>query len=192
MTLKRIEDHVLEKSRAEAQKVLDEGRREADAALRSAREETDRKVKGELDRLKVDLDAALDREISGRRASRGQELLVDKSRVLDDVFKRAAERLLKDPGYWELLRRRLKELAGQPGSVLCRAEHREAVGRLIDGLKAETGGKVPPLADESANILGGFVLRGDRVDVDFSLESELAALHERILPELAAKAFPNA
>jgi vacuolar-type H+-ATPase subunit E/Vma4 len=189
--LKRIEDHVLDKARAEAAKVLGEARRQADALLAAAREETDRRLKSELDRLKSELDAALDRELSGRRASRGQELLVDKSRVLDDAFKRAGDRLLKSPGYWDLLRRRLKELAGQKGGVLCRAEHRDTIGKYITELNRETGGKMPALADENASILGGFVLRGERVDVVFTLEGELATLREKILPELAAKAFPN-
>ncbi len=175
--LKRIEDHVLTKARAEAQKVLDDGRKQSDALLAAAREETDRKLKAELDRL---------------RSERAQELLVDKSGVLDDVFKRAADRLLESPAYWDLLRRRLKELPGQKGEILCRAEHRDTLAKHVEELGRETGGKMPPLAKDSANILGGFILRGERMDIDFTLESELAALRERILPELAAKAFPNA
>ena len=191
MTLEKIQDHVLQKARAEAAALVDEARKKADAELAAARDEADRKLKAALDRLQAELDGALDREVSGLRASRGQEILVDKSRVLDDAFKRAAERLLASPAYWDLVRRRLAELAGQKGELLCRAEHRDAVAKLVDELHRETGGKMPPLAKDSANILGGFILRGERVDIDFTLESELAVLRERILPELAAKAFGN-
>ena len=189
--LKRIEDRVLSKSRAEADKVLAEGRAEAESLLAAAREEADRKLVAELERLKAELAASLDREVSGLRSSRAQELLGDKTRLLDDVFRRAADRLLGSPAYWDLVRRRLKELAGKSGVVLCRAEHRDTVAKYLAELARETGGKMPALAAESANISGGFVLRGERVDIDFSLESELATLRERVLPELAAKAFPN-
>ncbi len=189
--LGRIENHVLSKARAEAAEIASKAGVEAERIAAAAREECDKRSRAELDRVRADLAAESEREAAVLRGRGRAERLAMKSRILDDVFRKAAERLVKDGAYWDLLRRRLRDLAGQKGRVLCRAEHREALGRHIAELNRETGGKAPALADESADILGGFILRGDHVDVDFTLETELAAFRERILPELAAKAFPD-
>jgi vacuolar-type H+-ATPase subunit E/Vma4 len=189
--LKPIEDHVQALARVEADGIAAQAKAEAERIVASAREESDRRLKSELDKLRAELDAGLDREVSVVRSARAQELLAGKSRILDDVFRRAAERLLASAAWWDLLRARLRSLAGEKGQVLCRAEHRDTIGKCLAELKGETGGKMPPLADESAKILGGFILRGAQFDVDYSLESELASLREKILPELAAKAFPK-
>lgn len=189
--LERIENHVKDKARAEAEKISAEAKQQADALLASARDEADRKLEADLARLKAELGRELDREVSAVRAARAQEILVDKSRVLDDVFKRAADRLVASAAYWDVVRKRLAELAGREGEILCRAEHRDAMAKTLDALAKETGKPMPALAKDSAAFVGGFLLRGDKMDVDVTLESELAALRERILPELAAKAFPE-
>jgi len=115
-----------------------------------------------------------------------------KTAILDDVFEQATRKLLFDDGYWQLTRRYLRSMAGQKGEILCRSEHRETLGRAIDELNAEVTEKIPPLSEETVDILGGFILRGDKFDVDYSLDSQLETFRTKVLPELMAEAFPEA
>ena len=102
-----------------------------------------------------------------------------------------AEKLLLSEEYWRLIREQLRDLAAEKGQILCRGDHRETLAKVRDELNAELDEKLAPLAEESADILGGFVLRGSEFDLDVSLDSQLEAFREKVLPELIAKVFPE-
>jgi V/A-type H+-transporting ATPase subunit E len=191
MTLESIRNHIIEQAKAEASAVAEETRREADRLIAGAHEEVDREFHSAMERLSVELAAALDQETGRLRAGHRMELLKLKSHILDDIFTRAAGKLLSNEEYWERIREHLEEMAGQEGQILCRAEHRERIGRMIKELNGRLERKVPGLARDPAGIRGGFVFQGRAFDVDVSLDSQLDVFREKVLPEFVARAFPE-
>ena len=191
MTLKRIEDHILEKAQSEARAVTDAARQDAEARIRAGRDEIDRAFQADVARLEAELAQELERELAALGAERRMEVLRMKSDLLDRIFRRAAEKLAAGPDYWKRVREEMKSLAGREGQVLCSPGHKTAVARILSELGRETGAKMPPLGEEPAKITAGVVLRGKDFDMDLSLDAELASLREEILPELIRKAFPD-
>lgn len=191
MTLEKIENHVVSEATARAAELTRQTREEAGKITADVREEADADHASGIERLKADLKNAFDRSIGKLRADQRLEMLKIKTGILDAAFTKAGEKLLTAEGYRAVLRRQLGELAGQEGAILCRARDRKIVGKMIGELNSKLDGKVPPLSEENADILGGFILRGKRMDIDFSLDLQLETFRERVLPELIREAFPE-
>ena len=191
MTLERIEKHITEQAEAEAAEIIDGARKEAERISSSAREEADAQYAGDIERLKRELRTAFEQDTGKLRARRRMELLKLKAGILDDVFANAAEKLLARDEYRDRVRSQLKEVAGSEGQILCRPDQRETIGGLLKELGGELTEKIAPLGEEGVDITGGFVFRGDRFDIDYSLDSQLDGLRENVLPELIAEAFPE-
>lgn len=191
MTLEKIENHIVDEATAEAAGMAADAREQAAKIAADAREEADAELALAVERLKAELANAFDQSIGRLRTDQRLEMLKIKTAILNDVFAAATEKLLHNDAYWQLTRQHLRLAAGQTGEILCRVEQRDVIGGMIDELNAELDGKVPPLADENADILGGFVFRGDRIDLDFSLDSQIETFRARVLPDLMAEAFPE-
>jgi len=189
MTLEKIETHVVEEARAKAGEIADATRAECEKIAADAREEADAAFAAAVERLKADLANAFGHAVGKLHADHRLESLRIRTAILDDVFAKARDKLLHDEDYWQLTRAQLRTVAGKTGAVRCRAAHREALARMIDELNAELKEKVPPLADDPVDILGGFVLEGRKFDLDFSLDAQLDAFREKVLSELLVEAF---
>ena len=188
MTLERIESHIMDEARSRASQIEAQGKAQAEHILKTGRERIDKRTDDALARLQAELAAEADKQIAILRARHGMQLLEQKTRIIDHVFQKAADKLLFNERYWSRLREELKKLAGHEGTIRCRAEHKETLAKMRDELNRETGGKMPPLGEPIA-ITGGFILEGKSFDVDHSLDAELARFREKVLPELIAKAF---
>lgn len=196
MTLEKIENHVIKQAREEAEAITTKTREEARRITAEAREQAEGEYAAAVDRLKGTLDTTLEQEIGKLDGRHRMELLDLKSKILDDVFRQAVEKLLLDDEHWKVTWKHLREVAGQKGQILCRAEHHETFAKKMAELEtalvgARHASPLPPLADEPAPILGGFIFRCDKFDADFSLDSQLEAFREKLLPELVARAFPE-
>ena len=132
MTLKRIEDHILEQAKAESSTMTEAARKEAERLTSAAREACEAEYAADVDVLERQLKTAFEQETGKLRADGRMELLRLKTRILDDVFRKAARKLLERDHYWDLIRTQLRAVAGREGRIHCRTEHRDAVGKLID------------------------------------------------------------
>ena len=189
MTLEKIENHIVEEAKAKAGEIADATRAECEKITAAAREEADAAFAAAVERLKADLANAFAQAIGKRHADHRLENLRIRTAILDDVFAKAREKLLHHEDYWQLTRAQLRTVAGKSGTIRCRAEHRETIGKIIDALNAEGKDKVSSLSDDPVDILGGFVLEGAQFDLDFSLDSQLEAFREKVLSELLVEAF---
>ena len=191
MTLERIENHIIEKAKAEGEAIAQGAAEEAACITRAAREEADAAYGAAIEQSKSRLSAEFEQTLGRARAAGRMELLKRKSAILDDILTKTQGKLLAGEEYWKRVREQLRSLAGHEGHILCGADHRERIAKMIKELNGDLSEKVPALAKEPGDISGGFILTGDKYDVDFSLASQLEALREKILPELIAKAFPE-
>ncbi len=61
----------------------------------------------------------------------------------------------------------------------------------IEKLMTTDGGDGLTLADKSLPLRGGFMLQGEEIDIDLSLDARLTDMRNGLLPELARKTFTN-
>ena len=189
--LKNIQQHILERAGGEADEICAEAKTRAERIVSAGRERIETETSDDIERLKTKLAAEAGKQLAILRARHRMQLLEQKTRIIDQVFRKVADKLLFNDGYWARLRGKLEDLAGHEGTIRCRAEHAETLGKIIDELNKETNGKMPPLGEEPVSIAGGFVLEGTSFDVDESLDAELANFREKVLPELIQKAFAD-
>ena len=192
MTIPAVQQAVLDRAQAEAQRVLDEGRRQADARFeREAarrREEHARRVES----MKAELEAGLDREVGARRTEDRNKLLAMKNDIIADVFAKAIDgiRSLPDDGYATWLKGQLERVPKTEGAqVVVNAADRDTAASLLGQLPGDAG---LALSDKSAPIEAGLLVEGAQADLDFSVESLLDVLRESLSEEIASRLFADA
>jgi vacuolar-type H+-ATPase subunit E/Vma4 len=189
MTLEKIETHIGEQARAEADEIAAKTREECERIVAEAKAASEREFDAAVERLKAELANAFDHAIGKVQADHRRALLEERTRILDEVFEKATARLLEREEYWALVRKHLHEVAGLEGTIRCRAEHRDRIAKMVGEVAQKTGKTLPPVSDDPVGIVGGFVLEGERFDLDFSLDAQMEAFRERTLTELLAEAF---
>jgi len=190
MSVDRIEKKVLESARADAERLVGKAEAAARQHVESARAENERRTKEAVERAEAELKLRLEQQATSARAGKRLQLLEKKSALLDEIFRRAVEQFVGDRGgaYRTWLAAQLESVAGETGELVPAEPDREAVEQLLGALKQGEG---LTLADESLPLRGGFLLRGEKVDIDCSLDARLEELRAELLPQLAGKAFPE-
>ncbi|HUV38920.1 MAG TPA: V-type ATP synthase subunit E [Planctomycetota bacterium] len=191
MTLEKIETHILSEAEAKATELAKTAREETAKTVADARQHADDDYAAAVARLRAELDNAFGQAVGKLQSRQRLERLRLKTDILENVFRRATDKLLHHDGFWSLTREQLRSTAGEPGTLACRREHRETFAKMIDALNAESDEEVPPLADDDVDILGGFVLRTGKFDVDYSLDAQMETFRAKVLPELLKEAFPE-
>ena len=189
MTMKNMEAAVLHKAQDEADAILNDARQAAEArqARESARlrEAHQRRV----DSMKAEREAALERDVGARETEDRLKQLTVKNEIIGKVFSQAAEavRQLPKDGYADWLKQQLLRVPKEfSGRVVTNEEDKPLAKRLLGELALN--GQLS-LSDKTARIKGGLLIEGDRVDLDFSVDTLLGALKESLAAEVAAKLF---
>ena len=190
-----VVEKILSQARVEAEKILTEARGKA------SKQES--KFASELDEYRQQTKtladaAAADRKMRMLAAARMEirkELTAAKNAVLDEVFTSAAKQVksLSDQEYREFITSLMVKAAetGDEEVVVGKDEKRiddslikSVNGKLASGLKGDLR-----LADDRADIDGGFILRRGSIRMNVSLDVLLAQVREQMEIELAAEIF---
>ena len=190
MSIDNIEKKIAEAAKAEADAIAAQAARQAKERLEVAKAENTSRAARAAEETRGRQQQEFDQQTTSARAANKLKLLAHKSRILEDIFDAAIERFIGDRGgeYKKWLAARLETVAGGPGSIVPAEPDRAIIEKLL----ANRGGDGPLLADESLPLRGGFVLRGEDVDIDLSLDAQLAEMKNELLPELARRAFEGA
>ncbi len=187
MSVENIEKKILESAKAEAETALAQAEEQAKARLDAAKAENEARAADAAEETRERLQQEHDQRTTSARAANKLRLLAHKARILDEIFGAAVERFIGDRSgkYAEWFAARIESVANETGRILPAEPDRAIVEKLLD----KHGGKGLELADESLPLQGGFVLKGEKVDVDLSLDSQLAEMKADLMPELARRAF---
>ncbi|MBD3368222.1 MAG: hypothetical protein GF405_08650 [Candidatus Eisenbacteria bacterium] len=193
MALEDIIRKIEADAKQDAESLAKKGRREAEAIVAAARERAE-KERERLDAVaKQRADEERNRVVTLARLSARRELLAEKQRLIDRVFKEAHKRLSEMPA--EEYRRFIKGIladAVETGTeeVAIGENERRIDQAFLDEVSREIGGDARlTLASERRRIDGGFILKRGRTETNSSLETILRAARERQESEVASVLF---
>lgn len=188
------------------EKILSDARTEAEAIAKEAND----KAAGEQARVESQLadyrkqtdviakKAAEDEKshiLAGARMEAAKEALASKTAILDEVFKRARQKLLElpDKDYRDLMGRLMSE-AVETGDeeVLIGRNEKRIDQKLIDEVNAKLTGQQKgklTLAKEKHDLAGGFILRRGKIKSNVSVDVLLGQARNDLEIELAKDLF---
>lgn len=188
MPLSQLEQTVANKAQAEADALLADAKRQADAFWEKEsarlREEHHRRMAA----LEAELRADLDRQTGGQEAQDRLQLLQMKNQIIESVFSAAAEgiRDLPADGYRRWLRGQLLRLpSDQPLHVTANRTDLPVIAQILK----EVGRPNLTAGTDAVPIAGGFIARGGRNDLDFSIEAVMSVLRESLAEDVAGRLF---
>ncbi|MBS3761840.1 MAG: hypothetical protein KGZ25_00930 [Planctomycetes bacterium] len=195
MTVERIREAVLSEAREEAEEIVREAQELHDSRLESKKKEIDRELEGRYEQKGRRAEQEQERRVMNRRSEHNLKLLQMRNSILDDLFKRAGQRVaeLPDDQYRELLAEWMDEIpGGTEGKVLCREKDADRVRPLIDELNQEREADAQlELVPGDDPELGGVIFQTEKLEVDLSVKSRVNSLQEELAPEIAAEIFPE-
>jgi len=96
------------------------------------------------------------------------ELLSAKRELIEEVLQKAAENLAASERYEDLLAEMMKKADMESGTIIAAKGKEEATRNAIS-----KAGRNYQLASDSADIVGGFILKSEKIEVDNSFETVL-------------------
>jgi vacuolar-type H+-ATPase subunit E/Vma4 len=207
-TQNRLISKILDDAREEARSIIEEARRSSERLLEQRNmeaEERARKVCQELIQSSEDeVENIIHRESVDAIIKTRLILLSEKRKVIDDVFKRAEQRLrefTEDGAYPDMLERLIEEAAIAAGGgrleiLLSKADSRrklrikEIAKRVSSKLGLET---TLEISDKPIDSYGGVIVSSSdgRTKVDNTLTSILERARRRLEPEIARILFSD-
>jgi len=191
LSLQDAERKVLAAAEAEARKLVEdaeaEARAEFDRRAAALREEQQRAIAA----AKAEADAALERDLHGRRAQHTMKLLEAKNEMLASVFEAVRERALASQGFdyprWLAAQVRRACAKGR-GTLYCAERDRAAVEALVR--EAGAADRIS-VSMEPGSMRGGAYLVGDRLDLDLTLDAALRDLADEGAVDIAQRLFAD-
>ena len=193
MSLEAIRQSVIEKANEEARAILEEAKKKAsalvaDAKLRSIEESSSTLVKKE-----AQLKESLERRLGEARRLKRLALLQEKNRLLDELFRTLTETARKLPpaSYWRMIERWLRDLDSSVGGTIhfpSDPQFAPPDGFLerVSGVRG-AGGKF--LKGEDVPIDGGFMIRAEGFEMNYSISRRVEELRNSRLAEVARQLF---
>lgn len=183
-----IVERILSDANAEAAAIVREAEERAASVVAAAAaraEQGRRESEAEAKKKAADI---LERRASAARLDSAKLLLAEKRRVLDGIYAAALERLkaLDKEDCLALAERLLTEYAEEGDEIVFAAGYPHVAAVALLPVVAERDLSVSPV---SADIDGGFLLRGKTSDKDLSYGALLAADREAHQSALAAELF---
>lgn len=179
-------------AKAETDALLDKARQDAAAITARCQAQADKET---ADLAARNQRAAAEREerlVSAAQMEARKTILAAKQAVMEEVYAKALEKLrsLPQDRTVEVLASLLNEAAPQgKGEVLFSAQDRETVGRAaVDAANAQNGGQLT-LSGETANILGGFILRNGSIEVNCAYDTLIRLQKTETAGQVARQLF---
>ncbi|OHB97621.1 MAG: hypothetical protein A2W74_01295 [Planctomycetes bacterium RIFCSPLOWO2_12_38_17] len=187
MSIERIRDHIIKNAQKEAEQVINTAKehlhKKVNEAKLSIEKEYETMLLDEEKRLKEDMQNALITLGSNYKMS----LLEIKNNIIDNVMQDAINHIqsLSDNEYLVLIRSWIGNIAdGTGGELLVDARDlKRMTGAFIDDINKERKEKIV-LGVRLLDIKGGFILKTQYYEIDYTLDSIIKNLRTALTPEL--------
>lgn len=187
MSIERIRDHIIKNAQKEAEQIINTAKeqfhKKVNEAKLSIEKEYETMLLDEEKRLKEDMQNALITLESNYKMS----LLEIKNNIIDNVMQDAINHIqsLSDNEYLVLIRSWIGNIAdGTDGELLVNARDlKRMTGAFIDDINKERKGKIV-LGVRLLDIKGGFILKTQYYEIDYTLDNIIKNLRTALTPEL--------
>ncbi len=195
MEAEQVVEKILAEAKAEAEEIIKSAKDKAasekaklDEQLSKYRKETEALAKAAAEDKKM-------RMLATARMGIGKELLAVKVALLEEVFVKADEQIksLGDEEYQQLIGDLMIKAVDTGGEevVIGKEESRineDLINNINQRLSGESKGNLH-LADDRADIAGGFILRRGKIQVNVSTEVLFSEVREQLESELCNELF---
>ncbi|HCU08357.1 MAG TPA: hypothetical protein DF480_05255 [Clostridiales bacterium] len=190
MSIEQIKDKILESAQQDARRIFDKAKMESRGKVYEAQRIADIKIREAKEKAIGDAMRLKSRKESIANLEARKMHLATKQEVISACFEEALAELRKLPKdrYIQLLAHKLEELEYREGEIVLNKEDLESIGEELLELVNRDGRKFV-LSSDTLDILGGFVLRIGRVEMDSTLEMMVSSVRESITPEVVSVLF---
>ena len=175
-------DEIIAAAEKDAEAIIQDAKNKADAVARAIYDETEKKANV------IDNKAVSSSELEYKRV-----ILSKKSEILDACLESALSEIAKlsDDEYFSCIEKLLVKGACEgEGTVFFNEKDRARLPEgFIKNISEKLGSKVLKLADESVNIIGGFVIEYPEMRIDCSFESLIADKKDDIRDQINKALF---
>jgi V/A-type H+/Na+-transporting ATPase subunit E len=195
--IERIKEKILQDSEARASSMLIEAKKQAEEIIEKANAKAEQKA--EEIKKKASAEAAEKLKISNSmlELEMRKDILSTKQQLIEEVFQKALDSLSKmDSNEYEDVLFKLIVSASESGEeeiMLSKQDKSRLPADFSNKLNqalVQAGKKGNmKISDEARDILGGFVLKAEGVEVNYSFEALLRMDRDEIEPEVAAILF---
>lgn len=197
MPLDKLIERILGDARREAQEITAGATRRSEELAAEAEREAGRKYEHGVESARRDAEDEKKQRVTMASLEARKAVLAEKQALIEKIIGRALEEMASLPSeqYAEMMVKRLLAVGGEgEGELILSPADRETLGadvvRGVNGALERGGGKGKvTLSDETRDIAGGFILRSGGVEVNGSLESEIASRREEIESKIVEVLF---
>jgi len=190
LSLQDVERKLLASAEQEARQITDQAEAQATADFErrgaALRDEQQRSIAA----AKAEADAAVERDLTTRRAEHTMSVLKAKNEILDAIFTQAGDRAVASQGFncsrW-LAQQVRRACAAGAGTLYCTDRDRAAVTALV----REAGAKNITVGPEPGLMRAGVYLVSTTFDLDFTLDAILADLRDELTVTLTERLFAD-
>lgn len=190
MSIEKITKSILDDAEKEAARILNAAQIAIQRKINSAREELRKNLAERLKAVEVNLEGEKAIELSNLSAGFRQQLLESKNAVIDDVFKKAMQQVtsLSDGKYLSMIEKWLQAI-NTPGQISISPKDSKRINNaFISRITREESSRLS-LSKDFADISGGFILKTEKFEIDYSLDTITSNLRERLGPRIAKELF---
>lgn len=194
MSLEKIRQKIVEEAEEEAGRINKDAEKKGRMAKEEAKRAAEEKYKRELADEKATLALEEERVRIKYKADMNAEVLRLKNQLIDEVFDKAVEKIskLENTKYLEIITRYLSEnlISGVDTLIISQKDKERITEKWVDTTleKMNKGGFQLKIVT-SHDIQGGFILKGEKAEIDCSLEQIIADKKEELKPEISRVLF---
>lgn len=192
MSIERITKSILDDAEKEAARILHAAQIATQRKINSAKEEQKKNLTERSKALEAEFEEKKVKELSNLKASYGQQLLGIKNAIIDDVFKRAMQNIasLSDGEYLSVIEKWLHAINTAGQISISSKDSKRITHELISRInQARKESSRLSLSKDFADISGGFILKTEKFEIDYSIDAIASNLREGLGPRIAKELF---
>jgi len=194
VSLEKIRQKILEEAKQEADRIIKEAEEKVQTAKSESKRAAEERYKREIEDEKAALALEEERFRIECNANMNAEVLRLKNQLINEVFDRAMERIskLENTKYLQIIVQYLSEnlISGVDTLIISQKDKERITGKWVDSiLQRIHKGDFRLKIVTSPDIQGGFILKGEKAEINCSLEQIIADKKEELKPEISRILF---
>ncbi|MBD3181226.1 hypothetical protein GF312_02970 [Candidatus Poribacteria bacterium] len=199
MSLEKIIERIERDAQSEADRIIDRANAAADDMIQKAQNEADEQKSQMVEEAEVNAEQRKERIISTARLDLRKATLSEKQKAIDAAFQKAIQDLIKtkDTEYRKLMKQMILSnvQTGEEEVILSKKDKTRLGNNFLKELnnelkKNKKNGKLI-LSDQTYDMLGGFVLKRGKIELNGSFESLFKSSRDDLEAEVSKILFPK-